>query len=152
MCGAGTLECPWVETQDKECLSVPGNILVHVLVCWVRICHGVLCSWGILSVPVWALGVLLTCIRSVCLCPFEADHLVFFNIEAHCMCLPSLRKWAWVIPFQSCSLGFLHLSSVAPQPLPSPECLALPHILQIPKSPKQLPIFCHLHETHFFAG
>lgn len=113
MCWAGTLECPWVETQDRECLSVPENILVHVLVCWARICHGVLCSWGILSVPVWAFGVLLTCIRSVCLCPFEADHLVFFNIGAHCTCLLSLRKRAWVLLFQSCSLRFLHLSSVA---------------------------------------
>lgn len=41
------------EVQGGEGLSVPGNILVHVLLCWVRICHGVLCFWGILSVPVW---------------------------------------------------------------------------------------------------
>lgn len=87
MCWAGTPKCPWVETQDVEGLSVPGNILVHVFVCWVRICHGMLCFWGILSVPVWAFGVLLTCIRLACLCPLEADHLVFFNIRAHSGCM-----------------------------------------------------------------
>lgn len=43
---AGTPERPSGEAQGGEGLSVPGNILVHGLVCWVRICHGVLCFWA----------------------------------------------------------------------------------------------------------
>lgn len=93
--------------------SVPGNILVHVLVHWVRICHGMLCFWGILSVPVWAfagfinlhpLGLFMS-LRS-------RSSGVFQYWGPLCVCLASLKTWVWAIPFQSCSLRFFYPPAV----------------------------------------
>lgn len=58
---------------------------------------------GILSVPVWAFSVLLTRIRLAGLCPFQADHLVFFSIRVYCVCLASLGKRFGVTPSQPLS-------------------------------------------------
>lgn len=87
--------------------------------------------------------VLLTCIRLACLCPLEADHLVFFNMGAHCVCV--------------CLSGEVGLGDTFPVLLPQIPPPALSHTsafdftrgltlscsLQIPTSSKWLLIFCH---------
>lgn len=136
---AGTPECPRVETRHGEGLLVPGNIPVHVLVCWMRICHGVFCFWGILSVPVWAFAGFINLHLLGLFMSLRNRSSGVFQYRGPLCVFASLRKWAGVIPFQHCSLGFLHPPSIRPQPPPPPACLTVPHSLQVPKSPKPLP-------------
>ena len=138
---AGSPECPRGGAGNREGLPVPGNILVHVLVCWVRICHGMLCFWGILSVPVWDFAGFINLHPLGLFMSLRSRSSGVFQFGAHCVCvcvcvcLASPRKRVWVIPFQFFSLRFLHPPEITPQPLPSPQHLALLHSLPVPCLP-----------------
>lgn len=150
---AGIPECPRVRARNGEGLSVPGNVLVHVLVCWVRICHGMLRFSGILSVPVWAFAGFINLYPLGLLCPLEADHLVVFSIgPIVCVCLASLRKWVWVIPFRS-----LPQISAPPQPKSHLSLCLHHHVLPCFAHCKSLPLpsdyqFSVTDTKYIFAG
>ena len=153
---AGSPECPRVGAGNREGLPVPGNILVHVLVCWVRICHGMLCFWGILSVPVWDFAGFINLHPLGLFMSLRSRSSGVFQFGAHCVCVcvcvcvfsfsekKGLGDTFPVLFPQIPAPTRNHTSTSAFTTASGPAPLTAS-----PLSPQWLPIFCGRHKIHF---